>query len=666
MKNKKVLSILLSLLLFNVSAKSLKIGLFDTTGIEEYKYQNFINLGQSVGFNIDYKSLAKILDNGDKLNLTEYESIFFIIGIEFLKGIATKSTASNKILNLIKKFSEQNKLIGLALPPIINTKIENKAALFAPIFNSLNINVQKNKTLAPLKPDYILNSLFIIINNFLNTPIEARSFGYHTTLTNPKKINFRPIQPVHTKFITTLPIKNISSEPISATLPYGIYWSNPLNNKKLFITSSSLLSFSDISESFHICPTNLKYRLQMLKNIQIMLSELQLILNLKDINYEKININNTPELPYKIKQIGNPIQDKTKKSKTAWTDINIFEKNDKHSKKQQSKLIKDILLTGSNMKLWLTLNPNMYFSPIGKKKSQKELFFKSLSKFTKNLKLESKKMHIKPPEIFIGFEIANNLYEPDLPKNSPIDIFGNKYFDIPNPIDFNFWNQEIIIPLKTFLNEWNNQNINNGLNICGIVIDLEMYARKTSNTFLSTFGFNQENINKYNNKNLNTLISNKELQKYFTFLQKEASEIGKMMKQNIEKLIPNGILACYAPNISTDWFYKGFYQGLSSQKRPIQLLTFNNEFNIHQKWLSKNKIFANHLSVLMLSKIKKQKDFWWIDKKLKNHHGIWLNKFSRFSENINSNNGNNLEQSNMNKQDKIAFFKKLQKGDRQN
>ncbi|MBD3273551.1 hypothetical protein GF385_04355 [Candidatus Dependentiae bacterium] len=657
MKNKKFISMLAFLFFTNIYSQKIKIGLFDTTNIEKYKYKNFIDVSESAGFEVDYKSFIKIIDNEKKLNLSQYDGIIFIVGIEFLKGIANNSKVSSKILEIIKIFGKQNKLIGLALPSIGGNKIINKANLFAPIFNAININVLSNNYLSAKIPNYISNSLFILLNNFLNIPMEARGFWYHTTLSSPRKGKFRYINPVKTKFFATLPINSITKDP---TLPYGIYWSNPFNKKQIFITSSSLLSFAGISENFHVCPTNYKLRLQMLKNIQKMMQELNTILTIKKIDYQKIIKNNQMELPKSLKKIGKSIQNKGEHffKKIAWMDINIFEKEDEESIKKQKKLIDSILFSNSNLTLWLTLNPHMYYSPIGKKKNNINMFLKSISKFTKALKIKSEKLNIKTPKILIGFETANNLYAPDLPKNCAFDIYGNKYYDIPNPIDFNFWKQEIIKPLKIFLSKWKNPKINNGIKLGGMVLDLEMYCRRTSSTFLSTIGFNSKNIKKYNNKDLNYIIENRELKKYYNFLERRADIIGKKIKRNFYKIFPKGIIACYAPNISTSWFYKNFYKGLSSSKKPIQLLTFNSEFNSHINWLEKNNIFAKHSSVLMLSKINNKKDFWWVDKKLKHHHGVWFNKFSRFSEDIH-NEWMSIEQSKMNKKDQKAFFKML-------
>jgi hypothetical protein len=661
MKNIIRLSIILFLTFFNLTAKNLKMGIFDTTGIEPYKYQNFIELAKSVDFDVEYQSVSQIADN-ENLNIENYKIILFIIGIEFLKGINNKSLAALKVLQIMKEANNKNKSIGLALPSIIGNKIKNKLSIFAPILNNLNLN-QTKTPINIQQSNYIANSLYIIINNFLNMPLEVKSFGYHTTLSCPRNIKITQAKPVNISFMTTLPIQIQGSLPIQRTLPYGIYWQNPINKNQIFITSSSLLSFCGISENFNLCPVNKKYKLEMLKNVQQMLKELNLILQAQKIDYKQIKDTKTPNLPKKLFSIGKSINKnkiKNNINKITWMDINIFEKEDTESKKQQERLINSILSSGSDLSLWISLNPQLYLSIIAQRKNQKESFFKAVQSFTKQLNLKAKQFKIDPPKILIGFEIAGNLYKPDLPENCPYDIYGNKYHDIPNPIDFNFWDREVLNPLKIFLSEWNKPKINNGIKIEGTVIDLEMYARRSSSNFLDTLGFNQENLNQYGVNNLNDLIAQKKLSNYFNYLEKQATTVGKKIKEKFKRLIPDSHLLFYAPNISTSWFYKGLYRGASTKNNPVQLLTFNSEFNLYNEWLEQNNIFTTHSTVLMLSKIKSPKDLWRISAELKRHNGIWFNKFSHFAkEKIEP---NNVEQAQIPKNQLPEFFNAIKAG----
>lgn len=89
---------------------------------------------------------------------------------------------------------------------------------------------------------------------------------------------------------------------------------------------------------------------------------------------------------------------------------------------------------------------------------------------------------------------------------------------------------------------------------------------------------------------------------------------------------------CYTPNILVSWFYKGFFKGLSKNNAPLDLMTFNAEFKAHRPWFTRNSINVHHDSVLLLSKIATLNDTKQVGDILKRHHGIWLNRFSRFAE----------------------------------
>lgn len=663
---KKFIFFLFFVFLYSVktNCKTINIALIDTNNTEIYKYNSFVELANTAGFKIDYKSIADILDEEEYLNSTDYDGIFFITGIEFLKGIATRSQVSIKFLKLLKNFAQnKNKLISFMLPPINNHNIKNKLLLFAPLFNCLNINMSVNGF---IEKGNIVNSMeFKIINNYLNVPFESKRGNYETTLSEATHKITKNTQNINTNSFTTLPINSIKHDNINSLTPYGIYWLK--NNNSIFITSNSLLSFSGISENFHFCPTNFELRKKIHKNILIMLTELKYIFNNNNskseetfnvIDYTKLKNIKISKLPSHIKNMGNKIE--TKKAahlkKVAWLDMNIFEKTDSAAINAQDKLINSITKSSPGLTLWITLNPQMYYSPIAKKKSKTNVFIKSISLFTKKLNKSCQKLNIKRPKILIGFEIANNLYEPNLPKKHAVDIYKNIYRDIPNPIDNSFWNQEVLNPLNKFLDKWQEPNVNNNIKISGIVLDLEMYCRKTSSNFLDTTGFNLENIKKFGRTNINDLIKNKESNLYFKFLKNQAINIGKKIKNIVNNKIENGIIGCYAPNISTNWFYTGLYSGLSSKDNPLQLLTFNSEFNIHQKWLLSKKIYANHLSALMLSKIKTPKNFKRINKKLEHNHGVWFNKFSRFAEKRH-NDWMSVEQSKLTPKDEEKFFK---------
>jgi len=228
-----------------------------------------------------------------------------------------------------------------------------------------------------------------------------------------------------------------------------------------------------------------------------------------------------------------------------------------------------------------------------------------------------------------------------------LDMYGNSYEDAPAPLNEAFWSEEIIIPLQKFIKDWNTISI---VPLSGVVLDLEMYIKSTG-VFLSTMGFDKNTFIKfqelpeiktyqYAHSFLNTffktpadyIINNKLASKYFQYLASNAQDLGFKLNTIINNLIPNAIIGCYAPNISPTWFYKNLYKGLSFNN-PIMLFTFNTEFRTHQPWLKQNNINVQHSSALMLAKIEGPKNFSLINNILKEHDGIWLNRFSTIVEN---------------------------------
>jgi hypothetical protein len=694
MWGKKIIFIVLLFSFFNLNSKTLNICILDTSGLESYKLHPFMDILNSVDFKFDYKSFAQFLDmEQNQLKLEKYDGIFFILGIEFLQGMA-KSPASHKILQIIRFVGQnQKKLIGLFLPQICNLKIENKASVFAPIFVRLGINVNNYPFQLIADSD---NDLYMVQKNifeiekglayfsqatklFFDVPIEAKGFLYNTTLSSPRDTSFVQPNLKFSQISALLPIKRFGCEKLAPTFPYGIYFFDPIRENHFFVSSLSLLSLSGISENFHICPMSFVVRKQIHENIQETFWELNQIVSQKTntiftIDFKGIEQNKKPVLPKKVALIGKSIKEKNQEKflkKIAWMDIGIFEEESTRKPEEKEKIEKQknifteaVIKSGSDLTLWITLNPHMYYSPIARRKDKTEVFWNGVKNLTQHLKDKANELKVKTPKILIGYELTNNIYPPNYPKNPAIDLYENNYFDIPTPLDQNFWDNEIKMPLQSFLREWNKTEINNGLELAGVVLDLEMYCRRTTGAFLAPMGFEPETIKKFvqnpEEQNIHFLLKNKYLQKYFLFLENQAKVLGQDLKKFVNEQLPHGIIACYAPNISVDWFYKGFYAGLSTKEKPIQLLTFNSEFKSHQKWLEKNNIFANHSSVLMLSKIKGQPDFWWINHILEHNHGIWFNKYSRFAEDPSAS-WTNIEQSPMSREDQLKFFEYLKK-----
>ncbi|MFH1644602.1 MAG: hypothetical protein ABIA74_05515 [bacterium] len=681
----------------NNEIQQLKMLLFDCSGSEKYKYNPFLEIAKSIGINFEYQPIESVLDNADNFDPKNYNGAFFIIGISLLKNLG-KNLISNKILNLVNKFySTPESTIGLILPTI-GGQNNNKVPVLFPLFAQMNLiqpvkvfngpTNQNNIFSVKLQLDPNTNLFLNAINSFLNVPLEARPLPYDTALKPPANFTFN-VEPAFSAFkfpVLVLPQNKNFSEAIKTTWPYGIYWFDQERKNNVFVTSTTLTSFSGISENFQVCPENFQLRSQIHKALQQTLLEFKSILQEKEKNAElaeKIKNTNSPKLSDSVSTLGFTNWDTNKQSlkKVGWMELNIFEipkKKENESeqkykteleirKKQQPELIDSIFKSGLDA-LWLTFNPQMYYSPIAIRKHEEDMFLNSVGLFTKSIKEKAEELKVSAPKILVGYEIANNIYAPNLPKNYSVDLYGNEYPDLPGSLDENFWSNEIKNPLTTFLNIWQKEEIGNGLKISGVVLDLEMYMRKQSGAFLNTMGFEQSLLSKFkqeskqnsdNQDDANYLLNNKKFTSYFQFLQKEAEKIGADLRASLEKNIPDCFIACYAPNISVDWFYRNFYKGLCNKNKNIQLMTFNVDYGSHQKWLEQNGINATHSSVLMLSKLHGPQSFRWVNHILKHNTGLWLNRFSRFPQTFDKNAWYSIEQTPMNEANKEKFFNYL-------
>src|SRR3989304_4591839 len=129
-----------------------------------------------------------------------------------------------------------------------------------------------------------------------------------------------------------------------------------------------------------------------------------------------------------------------------------------------------------------------------------------------------------------------------MPKHFAVDLYHNSYRDLPSPINPTFWRQEVMKPLEVFVKHWNEKTIGNGIPLSGVVLDLEMYCRKKTGTFLTTMDFNAQSFKKFL-KQMRLPVANIPLRDrvlllmkqkmgdtYFRFLEGEAQNIGATMQ----------------------------------------------------------------------------------------------------------------------------------------
>lgn len=633
--------------------RKLAIALFDTSQIDRYCYYPMLQIAHANNFDIAYYPVSKILDT-DLATITfeKHDCAYFILCPEFLKTMNT-SPVSKKILSFIRHFSQlPNKMTALMFPPI-KLKHQNPMTVLSPLFTQLGIN-----TTIPTDKTVMLEQL---TNRFLNLPLEYRPKSFHTTL-SPPRVNAPAFNVEQTITGSTIPLALLpikqghDATEIKKLFPFGIYWFNHNRNNHLVISSSSLLNFSGISENFKLCPMHFPIRKKVHNALNETVWEMYQVLvdhyqdasrgdASRGIDTKKILQANKNPLPETIELIGSykKTTPNTTLNKIAWMEIKVFSSKSKAKDKiKQQKDLIEFILTSKLDYLWISLNPNQYYSPIGRLRGERNDFLQTIELFTDALALRAEKKKLTPPKLLVGFEIANNLYGSGLPKQFAHDLYGNTYKDVPRPLDDTFWENEVKMPFQKFLEDMDALKLAKSIKIAGVVIDLEMYGRKTTGQFLPTMGFEPQTIAKFLQPPLaNTikpklfsqyLIDNKLCARYFSYLEKESQKLGQNLRKFFEKQLPDGVIACYAPNISIDWLYKGLYQGLSTKEKPMHLFTFNSEFRSHEKWLAQNDIQTYHSSVLMLSKVTKKQDFKLVDHILKHHDGVWLNRFSRIAE----------------------------------
>jgi len=640
----------------------LKIALFDTSRTEAYRYNPILRIAAEQNIAITYYPVSALLDaTNKKIPYGDYDGAFFMLSPEFLKTL-NKSPLAKKILNIIARFSHtSHKITGLLFPSIRVARKDPVAAL-APLFSQLGIT--------PLDHfDNPVDRRFKeLTNRFLQLPLEYRPINYHTTLRPPSKGRefgrANGALGILSGRVSLLPLnQNDYAQKIKNLFPFGIYWFNQLQNNHVLISSASLFSFSGISENFKLCPISIATKSALHLAISDMMGQLHALVtnNTRVNNTKKTGHGYRQSLP-SIASLLEPAtrmkgsyqggyqggyQGRKEKLKTAWMELTVFKPSyKKPNKKEQQDALVDYILASDLDHLWITINPQMYYSPIGTLKKEKTNMLRTLALFTKKLAYQANYKGQNAPGILIGFEIANNIYKPNLPTRNARDLYGNKYPDIPAPLEQSFWENEVKRPLALFLNDWHLTNISHGIRLSGVVLDLEMYGRKTTASFLPTMGFAPETVGAFlgsqiapaeyggptNHHFAQYLITHKQGKEYFTYLERRATKLGMQLRDFFNAHLPQGEIVCYAPNISTDWFYKGLYKGLSSKHQPLHLFTFNTAFQTHKKWLTKNDIHAYHSQVLMLSKLTTREEASKVRQILAHHDGIWINRFSRLVE----------------------------------
>lgn len=658
--------------------KPVKLLIIDTAGQQEYYYRNVILLAQSVGFQVTYKNFYDIISND---SILDYDALFFFTSIDLLKNL--KHDLGQKFIKILEHLGRsRNKLIGFFAPATprysemlftINAALldtigvfndEQRVALIKPAAHSflrhmLQGDAQKGKMYGTtlLRQDYEGQAL---INKEQNS--------------SPTAMNFKPIIDEQTNEVIAalMPIAQDFSDVIKKTLPAGMYIKNNTRNTIYFLSKVSEFNFADIAENFFKTPFHLPQRNELLMVAQQMLFELHtaFVNQGMPINIEQ----SRPALPeiLTLEFIGkekkraesninellnnNPLYDWIAKQgiTCAWEEPGDYwlyeDPTIEQRKKEDRQAVGDLqaLALESGIKLiydaqinlvWFEFNPELYLSEHGLRKDKKDEFINRVSSIAAAIAKQFKNSDRPFPKIFIGTDITSNFRSH--PVSQPaVDVFDHTYSKIASPLDFKqFWKPELIDIFNIFYTTFNKQ-----LPITGIFLDFEMYhAQDQTGAYTDLMDFSTTSWQLYcmhNGDNesqaLETvservayLIKHKAFNDYFSILQRQAMKLGQSIKKHLRSIMPEVIIGAYAMTLPSSWFYRGIMAGLSSQKEPLILATFNTDFYSHYQWLIDNNMHFIHGAPILLSKLQTQENFCIVPELLKYHYFAWYLRPSR-------------------------------------
>lgn len=663
----------------------------DLSGRDAFVYNFFLKEAKKFGMPCNYMAFD-CLDTLEKKHVATSKVVFYAYTQEFL--LCTDTPLVQKAQELLRVHAQQkNQVITFILPSLSHRAHVEQimksllASLTGRCFSATDPLVQRLSALFSSSPD----RLPIRYHTALRLPTQnffERELDYKNNSTNKKE------EPV---LLPVFSAHNKSDKPwLKALMPFGCYYQDVPTGNHIFFLRQANYSILSLSENFHSAPFDECKRVfykQLYSSIIFSIASCA----------QHGHLGNFAQA-LKKEKIKDNQKSMRKKRKIAWMELVCFEPYDKHKnnhnnnnnnqenndaltlyERRQKELIEAIFDADLDT-LWLSITPNIYFSPIARMvkkddpaqtKKNLDCFCASLSRFTFLLKKEAARVQKKIPKLMIGFEITNNIYPPHLPRSYAVDCFGNQFEDLPAPLNRIFWYNEVLLPLRRFLKLWQRPEICHGLSISGVMIDGEMYCRKKTGLFTPFMGFDKNALVRFARKKalvplreilssdgpiqmnviMNYLIKNKLLALYWGYLEKESLALGDALRDGILRMIPEAELGVYLPNIVSNWFYNGLLQGLSkNNKKPLLLLTFNTAYAEHKPFFVRNNISVKHLCVFMLSKAQSPEDAQLMQRIFAEHDGVWYNRFSRFAEPYNGESWTSIEQSPMTKEQRKAFF----------
>ncbi len=510
------------------------------------------------------------------------------------------------------------------------------------------------------------------LKSFLSSPLSSRSIRYDTALrAGAVGHGLAHVSSVfHTNVAGDIALTLPSNYPgrfsaqshLASLLPMGfLLFSNARRHSVIFFPES-LLKTCGFAEDFHIFPVDAHLQKDFEKMTQALWVDIDSWARysgpLWRVKIDEMFKSGALRSALSV-EVDVPMVDTfgaEKKVLTGWMELVAFERTPgeitsiwQEKCRRQKELIDDIL-SGGLTYLWISLSPQMYYGVHAKCPEKKTAFEAGFKRFARMLRARAKaRHHEKIPQLFIGFEIANNLYERHLPAEYAVDLFGTPYTDMPAPTSRLFWQEEIVDPFRYFMSFMRTLPAENSLPIAGVIFDLELYGRRHEGEFLSTMVCDDQTRNAFlaarklgvmtSEKFVEWLSEKKMWEAYERFVEKKVEALAAKMRKDLVRFSGGRklLFSVYTPSISIDSFYKNFFKGLmGGQVDALHWFSFNTNFARLRKFVEHE--FAGtkieHSSVVMLSKVTDDlnRTSRFIQNILKYNHGAWFNRWSRMPD----------------------------------
>lgn len=656
-----------------LSAERPNLLIIDTAGKHSYAYRNLILMAKNVGFNPAYRNLYDVLEND---SFEGAQGILFFMDTKFFDHLNEDGIAKELLEKVIAFGTQKDKALCLLLPSIPFPQNDDPERQTPnKVITQLHL-----KKLAPFFAD---NDG--VVENYLSRTLQhdARYIGYRTgtTLVSYKK-TLPPLPPLtdahlrpwsQTKDATKKYIAARTTPTIAPPIrlldeigALGILARNEAGNNTYLISKDSLFNFADIGENFFVNPLNPYIREQLLHAVQNTLQDFHSACVTKSLTPDS-----TSPLPLPkemTQQYNESLKLFVKKQhiqaiagnkrytwiaqqgiRTAWLDpedyVLKFDPKardlEKESKEEAEKLrstkrtenAQFLRQAGFNL-LWLELNPETFLLEHGINRAEHDALINRTKTIADTLAPAAHAT--QNPALFVGTDLTTNFSQRPV-KNPVIDVYGTTYSKVPSPIDLeHFWKPEVITTIKKVKKE-----LAPIMPVGGLFLDLEMYhAQDQASEYTDIMDFSSLAWSAYRtSRDVPKLASahdrvaylrkHRLFKDYFRVLGASMEKIGLAIKASIRTEFPDALIGAYAQTLPSSWVYRNLFAGLSSSHEPLIMATFNASSHHHQKWLTANNIHLIHNSVVMLSKLKGEKDFDMIRSLRKNNDEVWVNRPSR-------------------------------------